>query len=100
VIAVENRELLTKHEILERQIATLPKPNSEQGNHIEECLGHSCPASHREDRTTMLWMWTKYWQGTACKRSSIPFDPMSCSPYGRNSISMVCGERATAAQIS
>jgi hypothetical protein len=35
VIAVEKGELLSKREILERQLATLLKPKAQQGNHAE-----------------------------------------------------------------
>jgi hypothetical protein len=35
VIAIENGELLTKREILERQLTALFKPNAQQGNHAE-----------------------------------------------------------------
>jgi hypothetical protein len=32
----------------------LLKPDAQQGNHVEQCLNHSCPACHRETRTSMF----------------------------------------------
>ena len=86
VIAAENRESLTKHEIFERQLATLPKPNTQQGNHAKQYLDHCCPACHRETRTSMLRMWTEYWQsspdfGFWISRFSVGFRKSQCKEY-------------------
>jgi hypothetical protein len=41
-------------QILERQLTTSLKSNTQQGNHVKQSLNHGRPACHRETRTSMF----------------------------------------------